>query len=151
MKKIGILLAALVALVGIPSAASAAKEAAYKITYCYSGSNVGIGTNSLSNGTVRAGWCNSGSKATTITVKYEKNSGSAVSVQFGYRWTNSDGGNIGGTHYDSTGSVTVKAGKTWSARFKRDPAQSPPDGQKCIQGLIKVKDQGVFPTHTICR
>lgn len=139
-------------LLATPSAATAATEANYSITYCDGGSNVGVGTNDLSLGTVRMGWCkNSNNRATTITVKYEKDGGPAITARFGYRWTNSSGGNIGGTHWDSTGTVRIAAGEKWGARFRRNPAQAAPDGQKCIQGLLKVAGQGTFPTHTVCR
>lgn len=135
----------------VPTAANGATQADYNVAYCDGGTYVGVGTNNLSNGTVRSGWCKSGTGATTITVRYDKYSGSDVTVRFGYQWTNSSGGNVGGTNWDSTGWVTVRSGEIWGARFRRSPAEQPPNGQSCVQGLLQVSGQGTFETYTVCR
>lgn len=143
-------------LVSTAAPSNAAGQGTYAVNYCYAGTYVGVGTNDLSNGTLRTGWCRDGARATTITVRYEKTSGAAITATFGYQWVDYSllGGvsNVASPHYDQTGSVTISSGETWGARFKRWPTtEAPPNGQDCIRGLLKVVGQGTFSTYVICR
>jgi hypothetical protein len=150
----GVLAAAASAMALMPLAASAATQADYDTNYCDGGSLVNHTTkNFLSNGTMYFGWCaNSSGKMTTATVKYSKDAGSAVSIRFGYEWTNSNGGAVAGTWYDSTGAVTVKKGQTWGARFRRSPAEAPPSSNStCMRGIMKVNGTTVYSTGVSCR
>jgi hypothetical protein len=145
-------LTALSCLFAMPGTASAAQQTNYNIDYCYSGVFQGSGENNLSNGRLSFGWCATSGKATTVTVKYHKDAGANVKVQFGYEWVDADGSPTAGRHWDQSANnvVTVQATQTWGARFKRDPAEAAPSSStKCIRGLMKA-DGVVYSTRIVC-
>jgi len=146
-------LAGVLLVLATTTGAHAAQQIDYSLNYCYSGTFVGEGKNDLSNGDLYMGWCKTSTgKATTITVKYRKDSGTNVSAQFGYEWVDSDGSPSAGRHWDqsATNVVTVQASQTWGARFKRDPAEAPPSSStKCIRGLMRSNGV-VYSTRVVC-
>lgn len=89
---------------------------------------------------------------TTLTVKYTKIFGTNITAQFGYEWVDSDGSPTAGRHWDQSANnvVTIQAGQTWGARFRRSPAEAPPSsGTKCLRGLMKG-DGIVYSTRVVC-
>lgn len=136
------------------SGAMAATQANYDLSYCSSGTYEGSAYSDAQNGRLSVGWCSnsSGTKATTITVKYTKQLGTNIRATFGYEWADSSGTNSGGRHWDTTGAVTIQASQTWGARFKRNPAESRPSSSlKCVRGLMKVGSKAViYSTRVKC-
>ncbi|MBO9522712.1 MAG: hypothetical protein J7518_14355 [Nocardioidaceae bacterium] len=146
---------ALTAVVAMPGAATAAQQVNYNVQYCASGTASKVGYNYLSNGKLTFAWCyTSTGKMTTLTVRYDRDSDATprtISVQFGYEWTNSSGGAIAGSHWDSTGAVSIGAGQTWGARFYRSPAEIPPGSlSECMRGKIKASGTTVYSTQVRC-
>jgi hypothetical protein len=138
----------------IPSGAHAATQSNYTLSYCSAGTHRGSAYADATNGRLSVGWCSNAdkNKATTITVKYLKVQGSAISAQFGYEWTDTSGINTGGRHWDSTGHVTIQPNTTWGARFNRSPAEARPSSAlKCIRGLMRVGSNNVlYSTRIVC-
>lgn len=153
MKKLAIACVFMCLTILNPGSATAATQSDYSVTYCDGGTHVGSGKNDLTNGQLGFGWCkNSSGKATTITVKYTKIFGGNISAKFGYEWTSSTAGTTAGRHWDQSANstVTIEAGETWGARFRRDPAEAPPSSStKCIRGLMKVGTT-VYSTRVVC-
>jgi len=134
--------------------AHSATQTDYKLKYCYSGTYEGSAYADATNGRLYVGWCStsSGKKATTMTVKYHKQQGNSIRATFGYEWTDADGINTGGRHWDSKGAVTIAANTVWGARFKRSPAEARPNSKlKCMRGLMKVGSKAVvYSTRIVC-
>lgn len=134
-----------------PSTAEAATKSDYSLTYCYSSSTFrGSGSNSLSNGTLSAGFCNYAAGGVgTATVKYKKTGGTAVTVQLGYEFVNASGSTASGRVLDT--SFTIRAGETWSHRWNyASPGRYSPSGNTpCMRGVMKV-GADVYSTRVVC-
>lgn len=139
---------------GWATPANAATQNDYSLSYRYSGTHEGSAHADATHGRLSVGWCStsSGSKATTITVKYYKAQGATINAQSGYEWTDTSGINTGGRHWDSTGRVQIAANTIWGARFERSPAHSRPSSSlKCIRGLMRVGTNNVlYSTRIVC-
>lgn len=148
-----VILVVLVLVLNGQGAANAATEADYNVEYCDGGSLQGTGYNRLERGLINFGWCaNSSGSATTITVKYKKNTGGDIQARFGYEWVNKAGTVSGFRHWDQSANniVTIQAGETWGARFRRSPAESSGDSYtNCMRGLLKA-DGAVYSTSVVC-
>ena len=132
-----------------PPAAQAGARASYSIDYCSSGSYEGAGTNDLSNGTLRMGWCNGSGEIRTVTVRYDKVYGSSVTVKLGWRTTNSNASEVGPIHWDSSSSDwgTISAGQSWS--WRQSPNLDIPSARPCVQGVMSDGDRNYY-THNSC-
>lgn len=132
-----------------PQAAHAWAKSAYDVSYCSSGTYQGVGTNALSNGTLRMGWCKSGSEVRTVTIRYDKTLGSAVTIKLGWRTTNGDASEVGPIHWDSSSNDwgTVSPGQSWS--YRESPAAELVVARQCVQGVMSDGTRRYY-THNVC-
>jgi hypothetical protein len=131
--------------------AEAAVKSDYSLTYCYSSSTyTGQGSNTLTNGTLYAGFCHyAASGVGTATVKYKKTAGNNVTVQLGYEFVNAAGTTSSGRVLDTA--FTIKAGETWSYRWNyASPGRYSPSGNTpCVRGVMKV-GADYYSTRVVC-
>lgn len=132
-----------------PSAAEAGAKSAYKVDYCSSGSYQGVGTNQLTNGTLRMGWCKSKDQIRTVTVRYDKYSGSRATIRLGYRTANRDASNVGPVHWDPSSYDwgTISTGQSWS--YRTSPARDLLAARQCVQGVLNNGSRNYY-SHTVC-
>lgn len=132
-----------------PNAAHAGTKTVLSVDYCSSGTYQGVGTNAMTNGTLRMGWCKSSGEIRTVTVRYDKTAGSAVTVKHGWRTANRYATETGPVHWDSTSNNwgTVYAGQSWS--YREFPAATLLSIRPCVQGVMSVGDR-TYITHTVC-
>lgn len=132
-----------------PQAAHAGTKTVYSVDYCSSGSYQGVGTNALTNGTLRMGWCKGSGEIRTVTVRYDKVQGASVTVKLGWRTTNGSASETGPIHWDSSSNDwgTVSAGQSWS--WRESPGLNLPSARPCLQGVMRAGDRNYY-THNVC-
>lgn len=134
-------------------AAQAASQGSWDITNCAGrGSFVGSGANSLSNGTLSAGFCRySAGGVSTATVKYAKTAGAAVTATLCWEFVSANGSTASGRTCDPEGSFTISAGQTFSQRWPyASPGRYSPSGTTpCLRGVLKVGPDA-FSTRVVC-
>ncbi len=113
----------------------------------------GQGGNTLSNGTLTAGFCRytSSQYIGTANVSYKKTAGATVTgARLAWEFVSSSGSTAGSRFY-APGTYSVSAGDTISYQFKyASPGKSPASNQEnCWRGVL-VSGGETYSTRVVC-